>query len=785
MLLNTWGDLGEDLINYIATLPDQRDPYKVRTRNSITKWFYVTEAFERDDYDKGKVVRLIGEKTYSDLPETDVDNPPSNDELILSEQFPWFPYHPISGIGTNWELNWQDAKYIVKNVRSRNIDTSVPANDSTLLANEVWVSGGDLTILFDYMTNRRWDTDIDSDSVQGTVVIGTTDGSQCPVVGLPVLPVRLTRNASHGGTSIYDSTVAVRIPLQGGTYLELYDVPTSDENIGELKCASGTTITSSVCGTVNYLSGSVTIDLANNSSFSAISPSEIRAKYIVRGYFMKFNVPSMIEYLAGDFGFNMDQEDPEDAQRSTLANITKYWGIKSTEESYRIRGAISFFDVQMHGLFRVNSAAIAALLPSDHVFQIGTGLYTDISPLYIKYDHIASDELFYDYNSGGSTLWVPVVDNMLVFETDDRWDGMSIGQAYAVDVTQGYYGQVSSVNTNVRGPVTVNDGATPTPGGVVPLTRSELNELGWQNGWKYTLKMKRCQYEAFNFQEELFALSVYDYNATPANGTPPSIDDTLYYIRWNTLVTEPNRVWQYDGYPTADPREDIGYWTILIQFGVDTVTSPISVLDDIAIHYLPKFDTMNCYYCRSNSMRAIVSATNEAYDYYDSYDKIDSAIVRLKKKIRELSPIHSRVIEWEVTRKFEDTIYGAKNNADTVHALNGIEFVGNTEVLLTVQYRGDATTSGKAIGLWIDSEEDPGVHIWDPSLLVSPLPDPWYDADATASDWIDVCTDATITINDEEKSPGVPWKIYLHADASATSTSGDVRFKFAVTKRES
>jgi hypothetical protein len=364
---------------------------------------------------------------------------------------------------------------------------------------------------------------------------------------------------------------------------------------------------------------------------------------------------------------------------------------------------------------------------------------------------------------------------MLVFSTDDRWDGMSIGQAYAVDVAQGYYGKVSLVNSSARGPVTVDDGSS---GGITALTRSELNELGWQNGWKYTLKMKRCQYEAFNFVEELFAVSVYDYDANPANGTPPATDDTLYYIRWNTLVTAPNRVWQYDSSPTADPKEDVGYWTVLIQFGSDIVASPISLLDDIAIHYLPNFDTMNCYYCRSNSMRAIVSATDEAYEYYDTYDKVNSAIVRLKKKIRELTPIHTRVIEWEVTRKFEDTIYGAKNEAETVHELNGIEFVGNIEVLLTVQYRGDATTVGKAIDLWIESEESPGTHIWDPTT------DPWYDSDCTTSEWIDVCTDSVITINDEEKSLGVPWKIYLHADASATSISGDVRFKFAVTKTE-
>ena len=60
-------------------------------------------------------------------------------------------------------------------------------------------------------------------------------------------------------------------------------------------------------------------------------------------------------------------------------------------------------------------------------------------------------------------------------------------------------------------------------------------------------------------------------------------------------------------------------------------------------------------------------------------------------------PEHTRVIEWEVTRQFEDVMYGVQNSASVSHYLSGVEFVGNTQVLLTVQFKGDASVAGKEI----------------------------------------------------------------------------------------
>lgn len=767
-LLNTWGDVGENLLEHIATLPSQRDPYQVRTRSTWQRWFYVTESFNWNDSDKGNVIRLIGEKDFNEMPGTDEDNPPSDDPEVMASQFPWFPYAPLEEVGRYWQLFWDNAQYEVKNVRSRNYDPPEIYDANNSLANEVWVQGGDLTLIFDYITDRSWDWTDSTPSANRTQPVGETDGSYSPIIKFSHSPLRIRRRSSVS-MDTDDSTVRLRIPMKAGGYEWLYDVPV-DENTGTLNSgpepsASPSPITSNVRGTINYLSGEVVLNLAAASLEIGgwTEDRTIYAKYHVQGYYMLFNAPPTIGKLAEDYGFNNDDNDPEDVQRSTIANITKFWGLKSTQASYRIRGEISLFNVVMQGLYKV-CIERALLINPENVYEImtdnGLTLYTDVPPLFIRFDHISVDESFWDQQlfMGGSPLWVTIIDNMLISMDSSRWDGMSIGQAFAVDVTQGYYGNVSRVNSNKRGPATVDHA-------VEALTAEELTDLRWQNGYRYKIKMTRAQYEAFNFHAGLFALSVYDYNADPESGTPPNVDDEHYFI------DQVEEAWPKSGTlltPTSDPKEDTGEWWVLIQFG-SGVSSPIAEDDNVAVRYIPKADAMDCCYCRSKNMRAIVGVSEEAYDFYDSVEKVNGAIGRLKTKLRKLVPIHADIIQYEITRRVEDNMSGVIYPATVKHLIAKSVYEGAVDMKLTLQFKGETGVSGMEFGVYfLDGTA------WNVGWHTST---PWVGG-SDPDVWEDVVTDVDVDFSVGDDG------IMVKADTTSTVNAGEVRWVFNITKRE-
>ena len=1081
MLLNTWGDLGEDLLEQISLLPLQRDPYKARAIDSLLRWFYVTESMVFDDPDKGHVVRLIGERKHEDMPETDIDSPPDADESRLAKMYPWFPYEPLKNVARYWELRWKGARYEVENVRLRNYDQPAIYRDGVSLANEVWVKGGDLTFVFDFITNRIWGRRVEEDSLQGCVQVGTTDGSFSPSVELPTLPVRLERRASPTMVTT-DATVQLLVPMEIGWDYYLYDVPDlANENMGTLNLgdapeASTTVISSAVMGSVDYLSGEIqlsldgasmqspeppagettaeeiflltvavdnpsgacqrTIDagktwteypMPNNGSgwlhveygdgiliavsegntdkiarsetfgeswelinvpslapspgdltyadgiwvvvglgrtiirssdkgktwiaidcgypnnwnsvnygngvmiacaytggyrsmrsldrgltwtgvvipsrlwthvaygngtwiivgytgivmrsrddgltwtqisvsegnywncvryvlgrwvavardgthrvmlslddgltwvmrlaarqnawrsvewvegdvlvavsrdgvyrtmrsedagetwtavmassahswnwscrgsFQVSSSTRIEAKYKVRGYYMPFNAPPTLDYLAQDFGFLNDQNDPVDVQRSTIANITKFWGLKSTQDSYRIRGEISLFDVELMGLYRV-SIERAAHIDPDELFEIEVDgdlrVYTSVRPRFLRYDHISSDEQFWDAQAfvGGVAKWVPLVDNMILAMNESRWDGMSIAQGYAVDVAQGYYGRISPFNGALRGPVTVSTtGADPA---VEQLSQMELDALQWANGYRYRLTMKRAQYEAFNFSDYLFALSVYDYNVVPASGTPPAVSDLYYYI------DRVDKEWTADTTPTSDPKEDVGEWWVLVQLG-EGVASPISVGDDVAVRYVPGGDSMDCGYCRSNNMRALIGVSEEAYSFYDNVEKVDHAIDRLKGKLLELTGINERIIEYEIVRRFEDSMRGVQSESVVKHSLDASVFEGAIKIEVSIRFKGESDGAGKAV--------DFRVLFWDdtvtPSVSVVGYSKSGWQGGSDYTIWQDVET-GTDLVNVGGS------RMEMEVTAGADTDNGEIEWLFNVTKRE-
>jgi len=819
MLLNTWGDLGEDLLNHITLLPKQRDPYEVRTRETWTRWFYITESFKYEDDDKGTVVRLIGEKDFTEMPNTDAEDPPipyptsglrvdiDAWEAEMAELFPWWPYEPLAEVGRYWQLFWRDAQYEVMNVRARNYDQPEIYDAETSLANELWVKGGDLTLVFDYITDRVWGRNLEDDTIQGTVQVGTADGSYSPKIEFPVLPVRIDNRYSPPdpiSMDLFDSTVRLRIPMNGGGYAWVYDVPV-DENTGT--------------GEMTLTMPAPTLGLGGWTD-----DQSIRAKYSVQGYFMRFNAPPNIDYLAGDFGFKNDQNDPDAVQRSTIANITKFWGLKSTHKSYSIRGEISLFEVDMVGLYRIDQAAMALQLPEGTVFEINNVFYTDIQPFFVKFDNINADEKFWDYKTGTPTsLWVQLIDNMLIAANPSRWDGMTIGQAFAVDVTQGYYAPISEPNTNVRGPATVDS--------VAQTDQEDLDTYKIANGFTYQIRMKRVQWEAFNFmtedggfqKPEIFSLSEYTYNADPSLGVPPSPDDEFYYVdiekadlgTWPSVGGTEHTTWvaataysvgdvvrpiggspafayvcviggTSGGFeptwpsgigngvsdngmywrcvletPTADRDEDVGLWTVIIAVGAGVVTPPILASADVAVKYLPTFDSMSCGYCRSNNMRAIVDVSDEAYDFYDSVNKVDLAIKRLKTKLLTLVPIHARIIEYEVTRRFEDEMFGVYV-IPVSHEIESSVYSGSESMTVSIWLKG--------AGLMLFN-----VQFWDGAAWQTGYSSGTVAAGVDPNEWYEVVTDADVDLVGEEG---------MLLTAQCTVAGGEIRSVFKTTKLE-
>lgn len=692
-LLKTWGDESESFLQQIHELPYQREPYLVRGREGEGEWFYFTEALVYEDPYWGEVVRLIGESVYADMPETDEDSPPSSDQDVLDEWYPWFPYAPISQIARWWECKWPfwepdgtiggDVEYEVVRVRTRSFDwPDTPYNAVTSQGNEVWLSGGDLRIFFDYLS------DTGAGSQNGWSVIGEGDGTAIPTTELPFKPIRLKYNDTAGAPPWLTANAQVRVRLDlliGGVDFDLWDVPDGPGETGNLYPESGVPgqiDTTTSFGTVNYLTGQIDIDLSAAGD-SSVAGTDILGRWYVRGYFIPIYPPRMINHLAKDFGFDNDLNDPEDVQRSTIANLTKYFGLKSSQDSYRIRGEISLFDVYMRALWVVCDETMWAALDESHKFHYYGLNYTDIDPRYLRFDDIAGDVSFYDPDT---STWETLLDNALMYE-DTSADGYSIGLAFSLDVAQGYYAPVAPppfpLPAAQRNPAVVLSSTL--------LSAGVAASLGLQAGYAVEVSMMRVQWDAFNFSKGRFGLTEYDKSAA----IPPALGDPVFWIDDERLP------WTLTA-PGANPEQDVGTWTIVVGVGVDSsgVAYPgPTVGSDVAIKYWPEVDKANCCYCRSNKMRAEIEPIEEAYEFYGNTTNLDAAIERLKNKIEgPLTPIHTRIVDWAVTKSWilEDVASGntideellEEFTTDAFGLINAVD-VGNKIFTVSGDHRGE------------------------------------------------------------------------------------------------
>lgn len=80
--------------------------------------------------------------------------------------------------------------------------------------------------------------------------------------------------------------------------------------------------------------------------------------------------PSLIQYLAQDFGIEIDFHESEARQRSWVENVSQWIDLKGLARAYQIIGNISGFNVTVSALYRIGTA-VAAALPLTDVYYVG------------------------------------------------------------------------------------------------------------------------------------------------------------------------------------------------------------------------------------------------------------------------------------------------------------------------------------------------------------------------------------------------------------------------------
>lgn len=78
---------------------------------------------------------------------------------------------------------------------------------------------------------------------------------------------------------------------------------------------------------------------------------------------------SILQYLATDFGIQIDSQESEDIQRSWVANVTSWLDLKGSAKSYEIIGLVSGFTITAEQLYRV-SLDLAPTVPDLYEVEL-------------------------------------------------------------------------------------------------------------------------------------------------------------------------------------------------------------------------------------------------------------------------------------------------------------------------------------------------------------------------------------------------------------------------------
>lgn len=90
-------------------------------------------------------------------------------------------------------------------------------------------------------------------------------------------------------------------------------------------------------------------------------------------------VSGMIPYLADTIGVGINDYEPESFKRSMVNNAVSYYKIKGTNESFRIRGLMSGYEVELQQMWLVDPIYIP-MIPMENLKHIGDQYYSDLGP---------------------------------------------------------------------------------------------------------------------------------------------------------------------------------------------------------------------------------------------------------------------------------------------------------------------------------------------------------------------------------------------------------------------
>lgn len=87
---------------------------------------------------------------------------------------------------------------------------------------------------------------------------------------------------------------------------------------------------------------------------------------------VQVRAPNLLQYLARDFGIEIDNREEEEWQRRWVESVSRWIGLKGHEDSYVYVGALTGFDVEVMPLYRVSQEIYqAALLAGAETFAVG------------------------------------------------------------------------------------------------------------------------------------------------------------------------------------------------------------------------------------------------------------------------------------------------------------------------------------------------------------------------------------------------------------------------------
>ncbi len=308
-----------------------------------------------------------------------------------------------------------------------------------------------------------------------------------------------------------------------------------------------------------------------------------------------FRNPSLLKLLGMDFGIEVDNEEPESFQRSTVKNSVRLRALKGSAKGYAVRGDMAGFKVDAIGLYRQSSQVLS--IPADRRYEIPAGsgqFYTDVPPQAIRFDEIPSDIQTDDPDLGT----IPILDFAYLF-TDTSGNLQSPGLTFSENVLVGYQ---------------VPDAAPVPPADLIAVVSSSpalqpvLDALMIGEAWNVTVTMTQAQRDLVGFISR--GVFILKDNVT---------GDEFYIEREESYVGGSSM------------------WTV-------TTSGPIPPPNsDYKLKYFPTM-ALSCSWCRSNVMVFEIENTPALIAGLGGDGAaIQRVYERLLVKLLRLVPIHVRV----------------------------------------------------------------------------------------------------------------------------------------------